>query len=256
MSNNETEFNFDTIDWNIIKKTTQITPDIHFNNNTNIIIHENNNYDNTTNETYRVRRMFKIDPLSDQEVPENLAFRYNNMWDPYTGTIKSTDPVGPLYFNAITLYDFFFANRYKGLWNPPQDQFQGHYGDLIGTGKKIKIISRGSHPERYLFRLPIIDCYIPPNHSNSYVTMGPELTPDEIAQIDQIVLKHHPAKTKSNFVSLTTLKQYYDNALEPSPNPDCAEMIELVKKYPSYTKKEINEKYNMGWVDKLVKIKY
>lgn len=213
-------------------------------------------FDKTTCETYRIKRIFKIDPLTDIEVPENLAFKFFNSWNPYTGTIISIDPIGPLYFNAISLYDYYFLNRYKGLWNPPENQYQGYYGDLIGSGKNIKITSRGFYPERYLYRIPIIDCYLSPNHNYSHITMGPELSDDDISQIDKIVCNNHPFKSHYNFASLTMLKYYYDRSLELSPDQDFDEIKELKIKYPSLNQQEINEKFNRYWVDKLVKIKY
>lgn len=213
-------------------------------------------YDKTTSETYRIKRIFKIDPLTDQEIPINLLFEFTYLWDPYTGIRKHIDPIGPLCFNAIELYNYFYINRYKGLWNPPSDQYQGYYGDFIGTGKIIKIKSRGANPEKYLFRLPIIDCYLFTNHKFSTITMGPELTDNEISQIDSIILKLHPNRSINNFVSLTKLKYYYDNALIQIPDPNCDEMIKLKEKFPNLENNQINEKYNRLWVDKLVKLKY
>ena len=214
------------------------------------------NFDKTTLETYRIKRLFKIDPLTDLEVPNNLAFKFVHSWNPYTGIRGLDDIIGPLCFNAINLYDYFFSNRYKGLWNPPVEQFQGYYGDLVGTSKSIKIKSRGSNPERYLYRVPIIDCYLPQTHNYSHITMGPELTEQEITQIDQIVMSSHPKKSSSNFASLTMLKYYYDMALESSPDPDSDEIKELKKKYPNLSEREIDEKFNRFWVDKLVRLKY
>ena len=51
------------------------------------------------------------------------------------------------------------------------------------------------------------------------------------------------------------IKYYYDNALNPSPDPDSDEIKELKKKYPNLGMVEINEKYNRYWIDKLVKLK-
>ena len=244
------EFSFDTIDFSsIIKNDNSVQNNENNENN-------ENKYDKTTNETYRIRRLFKIDPFTDQEIKNDLIFEFKQMWNPYTGLRNDKlDPVGPLCFNAINLYDYFYNNRYKGLWNPPTEQYQGYYGEYIGTSKSIKIKSRGSNPDKYLFRLPIIDCYLPSTHKLSTVTMGPELTDNEISQIDSIVLEHHPKKSSSNFASLTMIKYYYDNALITSPDPDSDEMVELKKKYPNLNSDELNEKYNKYWVDKLVKIK-
>lgn len=248
------DFSFDSIDFSCITKDSSdnvISINNVDNDNSESII-----YDKTTNETYRIKRLFKIDPLTDLEVPDNLAFKFSQAWNPYTGFRESDDIIGPLYFNAIILYDYYFASRYKGLWYPPQDQYQGYYGDLAGTGKNIEITSRGSNPERYLFRLPIIDSYLPHNHNYSSMTMGPELNENEISQIDSIVCQSHPKKSYSNFTSLTELKFYYDRALESSPDPNSDEIKELKQKYPTLSEKEINGKYNRYYIDKLVKIKY
>lgn len=258
------DFSFDSIDFSSIKKSnSSINKSSHDNNNDNNNKLKSNKeeleeikYDKTTNETYRIKRLFKIDPFTDKEIPDNLIFEFLDIWNPYTGLREKKDPIGPLCFNAINLYDYYYSNRYKGLWNPPLEQFQGYYGDLVGASKGIKIKSRGTNPERYLFRLPIIDCYLPPTHNYSVITMGPELTDKEISQIDEIVMKLHPKRTQSNFASLTMIKYYYDNALNPSPDPDSDEIKELKKKYSNLPTNEINEKYNRYWVDKLLKLKY
>jgi hypothetical protein len=258
-------FSFDAIDFCSLIKNNDINDSIILNNSIDTSIDKKNdlqknedkltNFDKTTSETYRIKRIFKIDPLTDLEVSENLAFKFLQEWNPYTGIRGSDDIIGPLYFNAINLYDYYFSNRYKGLWNPPSEQYQGYYGDFVGTGKNIKIKSRGSHPERYLYRIPIIDCYLPTTHNYSHITMGPELTDQEIIQIDIIISKYHSKKFSSNFTSLTTLKYYYDMALEISPDPNSDEIKELKIKYPFLNEKEINEKFNRYWVDKLVKLK-
>ncbi len=254
MTDIDIDYSFDSIDFNsIIKKDNN-----HNKNNNkdkNVDIAEVT-YDKTTNETYRIKRLFKIDPITDQEIPTNLLFEFEYSWNPYSGIRDKIDIIGPLCFNAINLYDHYFLNRYKGLWNPPDNQFQGYYGDLLGTGKGIQIKSRGLSPEKYLYRLPIIDCYLPHDHNFSVVTFGPELNDNEITQIDKIVLQFHPKKSHSNFTPLSTLKYYYDNAISSSPDPNSTEIKELKNKYPSLSDKEINDKYNRFWVDKLVKIKY
>ena len=253
----DSDFSFDKIDFSsIIKKDINNLDELSKSTDETL---EEIKYDKTTNETYRIRRLFRVDPFTDQEIPTNLVFEFAQVWNPYTGLKKKIDPIGPLCFNAINLYNYYYVNRHKGLWNPPTEQYQGYYGDFVGTSKSIKIKSRGANPERYLFRLPIIDCYLPPNHKFSTITMGPELTDDEISQIDLMMLKSNHKKSVDNLTtsltSLTTIKYYYDNALNPSPDPNCDEIIELKKKYPNLNGGEINEKYNRYWVDKLVKLK-
>jgi len=221
---------------------------------TNLEIKEK--YDKTTNETYRIKRLFKIDPITDVKISKELIFEFKHKWNPYNGMRGDLDDIGPLCFNALNLYDYYYMNRYKGLWVNPQDGFQGMYGDMVGCGKTGHVKSRGVHPEKYLYRLPIIDCYLPQSHSLSIVTMGPELTEQEISQIDSIVLKFHPKKSNSKFASLTLLKYYYDCALNPSPDPESDDIKEFETKYPNLTPNEINQKYNRYWVDKLVNLKY
>jgi hypothetical protein len=56
---------------------------------------------------------------------------------------------------------------------------------LVGSGENINIIGRGECPEKYLFRLPIIDCYLEKDYNKSIITMGPKLTIEEITALSQ-----------------------------------------------------------------------
>lgn len=243
------DFSFDNIDFSFLDNVNE--QEINNSNNDKLEI-----YDKTTCETYRIKRLYKIDPILDTEIPLNLIFEFKHKWNPYNGLRTELDIVGPLCFNALNLYDYYYINRFKGLWVMPQDGYQGMYGDMVGGGKNCCVKSRGNYPEKYLFRLPIIDCYLPQSHNFSIITMGPELTDQEISKIDSIVLKYHPKKSNSKFASLTMLKYYYDRALEMSPDPNCDEIKELKKKYSNLTPNEINQKYNRYYVDKLVNLKY
>lgn len=245
-------FSFESIDFSNIDFLNK-----DYSNNLKIdVVKKPIQYDKTTNETYRIKRLYKIDPIIDKHVESTLCFEFKYKWNPYNGLRNELDEVGPLCFDAINLYDYYYINRYKGLWSPPQDGYQGMYGDMVGSGKIVNIKSRGSFPERYLFRLPIIDCYLPQSHNMSVVTMGPELTDDEIYQIDAIVKKYHPKKSVHKFASLTMLKYYYDRALEITPDVNCDEIKELKKKYPNLNEDDINSKYNRYYVDKLKELKY
>lgn len=260
------DFSFDTIDFSsCFNDITDKKTDNKINNSfdTDISLSNSNSktkvkekYDKTTNETYRIKRLFKIDPITNVKISKELIFEFKHKWNPYNGMRCDLDNIGPLCFNALILYDYYYLNRYKGLWTPPHDGFQGMYGDMVGCGKSGNIKSRGAHPEKYLYRLPIIDCYLPPSHSLSIVTMGPELTEQEISQIDLVVLKYHPKKLNSKFASLTMLKYYYDCALTTSIDPESDDIKELLSKYPNITQNEINQKYNRYYVDKLVNLKY
>ena len=251
------DFSFDSIDFSSCLHDKTQESDMNLNSSkidTDIKIFEQ--YDKITCETYRIKRLYKIDPISDIEIPKDFIFEFKYKWNPYNGFREDIDDVGPLCFNAINLYDYYYINRYKGLWTPPQDGFQGIYGDMVGSGKNVLIKSRGTYPEKYLFRLPIIDCYLPLTHNLSIVTMGPELTEQEITQIDLIVTKLHPKRFNPKFASLTMLKYYYDRALDISPDPDLDDIKELKSKYPNLSPSEIKQKYNRYYVDKLVNIKY
>ncbi len=237
------ELNFDLIDF------TKLSVDEVSNKK------ENSNqpqYDKTTTENYRIKRQFKIDPLTDIEVPSHLIFEYKYRWDPYTGNILDEDPVGPLCFNACTLYDFIFSIRFKGLWNPPADGFQGFYGDLVGSGIKMEVKSRGDNVEKYIFRLPIIDCYLPQGHNLSFITLGPILSEEDLDKIDIIVKKYH--KNKNYICSLKTIKEYYDLAILNDTSDK--EFIKYKEKVSSaFTEKEMLESFNRQYVDKLVKLR-
>lgn len=197
-------------------------------------------YDDTTTEKYRIMRLYKVDPIMNEEIPKNLIFEFKYEWDPITGKRTDLDIYGSLCFNALNLYQYFFSNRFNGLWYPPTDQFQGYYGDLLGCGNNILINGRPC-PEKYLYRLPIIDCYLKKTHNHSIITMGPILTDEEIVQIDILTSNY-----RKNKPTLKILKEYYDEALNNSPD-----ISELKKTNPSLTDGELKEKYNRIYVDKL-----
>jgi hypothetical protein len=208
-------------------------------------------YDKTTTEFYRIKRLFNIDPILDEKIPENLIFKFSNKWDPLTGNRNGIDEIGPLCFNAFNLYKFYIKNRFNGLWTPPYNDntgfYQGCYGDCLGAGISINIDNRGCFPEKYLFRLPIVDCYLNPNHNFSIVTMGPILSDLEITEIDNIILNNILHK---NLPKLSTIKKWYDKAI--CDNPD---INKLKKKYNLTSDRDVKDKYNRKYVDKLVNIK-
>lgn len=235
-----------TINWTFdpIIISSQLRPDSNPNPNPNPSPNtKTQRYDKTTTEHYRTRRLYRVDPLTDNPVPEHLAFEYGHKWNPVTGERTEIDEIGPLVFDAVNLYNYYYVNRYKGLWYPAEGGFQGRYGDCLG--KTNQIIDKGIiHPERYLFRLPIIDCYLSPSsNSFSLITMGPELTDDEIDMIDKIVCAHHPMRKTNGFIPLKEIKRYYDLALENRPDSGTKEYSELREKYLE-SKKNINLNIN------------
>ncbi len=245
------DLNFDLIDFSKLSVSDSEKASEKANKDKNCV-KPKEKYDKTTTEIYRTKRLFKIDPLIDTEIPQHLIFEYKYRWDPYTGEVLDEDPIGPLCFNAITLYDFIFANRYKGLWNPPNDGFQGFYGDLVGSGIKMEVKSRGENAEKYVFRLPIIDCYLPPEHNLSFITMGPILTDEDLDKIDQIVKKYH--KNKNYITELKKIKNLYDYAiLNDISDPEFIKHKEKIN--ANFTEKEMLESFNRQYVDKLVKLR-
>ena len=214
------------------------------NNVSKVIINtDKDTYDNNTIEHYRMMRILKIDPIMEEEIPKHLLFEFKYKWNPLSGERLDIHEVGPLCFNALNLYEYYFKNRHNGLWIPPADQYQGYYGNLLGSGQNIKINSRGNNPEKYLYRLPIIDCYLTKNHNHSTITMGPILTNEEIDKIDELI-----KYVKTHKPTLKELKSCYDNAINNNPN-----ITELKKSFQYLSDKELCEKYNRSFVDTLIK---
>jgi hypothetical protein len=209
-------------------------------------------YDKTTIETYRINRLLSIDPILNEKISEELNFKFKDKWDPLTGIRTTIDEIGPLCFNAGNVYKFYMKNRTNGLWNPPTNDntgyFQGYYGDLVGSGINININSRGSFPEKYLFRLPIVDCYLSKNHNHSLVTMGPILSDAEINEIDYIIAYK---STLKNQLKLSLIKKWYDKAIT-----DDIDYNKLRNKYNLISERDIKDKYNRKYVDKLVAVKF
>ena len=191
-----------------------------------------------------MKRILKIDPLTDKKLNDkkDKIFYFYDKWDSINGERLGTDPIGPLCFNALELYNYYFVNRCKGLWNPPENNFQGYYGELLGSGTDININSRGSKPEKYLFRLPIIDCYLYENHNYSYITFGPLLTDEEIDIIDNLL-------NENVRIPLREIKLCYDKALEQNPNIN--EINKLKDLFPDKSEVDIKEAYNRQFVDML-----
>merc|ERR1711988_1856586 len=129
---------------------------------------------------YKYFRINKIDPISLDEIDEN----------------------GSLLFDCNSLIYYFYTNRLNNLWIPSHMKViffvEGHYGDALGKSPDFEIKGRGSHKEWHLFRLPIIDCYVPKNSSLKYITMGPILSDKDLKKIYKL----------SN-------KKIYDKAIDP-----------------------------------------
>jgi hypothetical protein len=208
-----------------------------------------------TRETYRMKRILQLDVFNDENINKNECFKYYKKWDAYNGIVcEEDDEFGPLCFNGYQLAYYYYINRLNGIYNKPVDGFDGYYGDLLGTGKNINIISRGYHPERYLLRLPVIDCYAFDNSSHSHITMGPILSDNDIDNIDNIL--KYCLDTCGKYISpeqnlIKKIKYHYDEALNIEPSLTDIIMINLKKNFPLLNKDQIKEKYNRHHVEML-----
>lgn len=207
-------------------------------------------YNNETMEYYRVARQRKMDPLLFQEMDDNTAFKYDKWWDPYSPTIYGKDPYGPLYFHPDNLIRFFFVNRLVNLYvSKVEDDGEQtvYYDDGVGAGENFEIVSRGCYPERYLFRIPITNCYLTKDHTENLITMGPKLTDKDVEEIDKMAAKCGDSYKKEygrSRPSLVLMKQYYDRAISkaPSMNIDMSTYTDEQKKviYTTENKKAVD----------------
>jgi hypothetical protein len=179
-------------------------------------------YDNRTMNYYKTARQCHIDPILNMEVDEKIAFKFKYQWDPYTGDRSGIDPYGSLYFHPMSLVYNYYIHRLDGLWKSEVDSaegmYEGYYDMLVGTGNELEVIGRDKYTELYLFRLPILDCYLTPDHNKSFITMGPKLNDQEIDEINKLCQnKEVQDEFVCNFSrrcpSLKTMKLLYDNAI-------------------------------------------
>lgn len=219
-------------------------------------IYSKNNYDKRTCVYYKTIRLRKMDPLINLDMDDTNAFIFNDMWDPITGERIQKDPNGGLYFDPDSLIHYFYINRLKNLWNEPTDNnegyFEGYYDFAVGSGENINIVGRGHCPDKYLLRLPIIDCYLTKDHNDSFVTMGPKLTDEEINKIDEVANKsgdNYKKMFKKERPKLADIKKYYDNSI--CENPDISKLKE---KYPNKTNEELRCMFNREAVEMLKKL--
>ena len=179
-------------------------------------------FDDKTMLYYTALRKTHCDPFTLDEVDESIAFKFNHQWNPGNGDILDNDPYGPLYFHPDSLIKYFHTNLLSGLWvNEVEEKdglYQGYYDSHVGAGEDIYIKSRGYNAEKYLFRLPIIDCYsIRDSPHLIAVTYGPKLTNDDIKLIDKLALKSGQYKYGAVRPNLYCIKKLYDTALSKTP---------------------------------------
>lgn len=171
---------------------------------------------------YQSFRFNLIDPILLLNLPlhnkkKSDLFYFKEKWNPYNGQRLEKDLDGPLAFDPCTLIHYFYINRLKKLWIDETfengEYFQGHYGDALGNAPDFEIKGRGKHPDWYLFRLPILDCYLEDNF-NQVVTMGPILTDDEIKEIYNLSKRYNFKKIYGyRRPNLVKIKELYDTAV-------------------------------------------
>lgn len=213
-------------------------------------------YEERTTEYYKTLRLRKMDPIVNIDLDDSNSFKFYWMWDPYTGERKEKDPHGPLYFDPDALIHYYYINRLKNLWNEPIDEtggyYEGYYDMLVGIGDNINVVGRGPCPEKYLFRIPIIDCYLEKDYNKSVITMGPQLTDEEAKEIDRLAQKNHTnykMMFKRQRPSLYEMKRQYDIAI--NKNPDISHILDKNKEYTEEELKNLKYKENCKAVDKL-----
>lgn len=212
----------------------------------------------TTMEYYRTIREEKIDPLTYIEMGScPSAFIFADEWDPYTGERCGKDPIGPLYFDPDIIINLFYRKRLDLLWVNESDTnagvFEGYYDGGVGSGEDLYIVSRGSHPELYPFRLPITNCYLTPDHKLSFITMGPKLTDAELESLDRLASQQGTNYMKifrKKRPSVLQMKKLYDQAISQTPDISCV-YIGPISDLTSSQLLEYRDKANRLAVDKL-----
>jgi hypothetical protein len=217
--------------------------------NLNIIIHDNkletnpilksekifnkteyhNLFDFETQSRYKAFRIKLQDPITCEDLTDQNAFKFYNVWDCLTGERIGIDPYGPLYLSPVSIFRNIYANILKGLWIEMVNCVP-MYGEVLGCGEDFYVPGKGAQPEKYLFRFPIKDCYIYKEQDGSIHTMGPKFTDDEINKLDNLINKYwyNDPFIESTHINCTLkrLKSYYNVAISKKPT--------LIEPLPEY----------------------
>jgi len=174
----------------------------------NKVLKITNNYIKKNNKFFYINnRINKECPLSFDTIENGYSFE--NIWNPFTGEfINIKDPFGPLICDPDYLIYYFYSNRLKYIYTPGSFNSTGYLGDAIGKYPEFNIPGRGNHPEWYLFRLPINDCYID-TKCIKYVTMGPVLSKEQILEIYNLAKNNNTYFDKFNN-NLPDIPKLYD----------------------------------------------
>lgn len=169
-------------------------------------------------------RINKNDPVTCENLDDENSFKFKHIWDCITGERLGIDPYGSLYFSPVTIFRTIINKILLGLWTEIDDCIP-FYGENIGVGKNFIIPSRGPQPEKYVFRLPIQDCYLYRNSDKcgkSIHNLGPEFTDEELQEIDMLIKNYWMDDSYIEDLPDPTLKLYdlrklYDVAIDKLP---------------------------------------
>jgi hypothetical protein len=195
-------------------------------------------YNERTMEYYRVIRSLCYDPITYIKLSKKTRFKIPYMWDPYTGERLGLDPYGPLYISPDNLIHYFYTMRLKKLWIKPADEqsgfYQGTFDDAVGIGNNFYLKGRGYFPEWYIFRLPIVDCYLNKDYMMQAITLTPKITIDDVKEIDRLAnlnkLSYYKQFKKKRPL-LKLIWNLYHDAINKNP---------VIKKSNTMTKDELN----------------
>ena len=210
-------------------------------------------YDIHTITYYRILRKNKINAMAPST--ENIiyspekSFMFEYIWDPITGEKTNIkDPYGPLYFFPDELINYFYRKRLTGLWIDQTEYFSGGYDYAVGAGENLSQNEYSDKRQDYVFRLPIVNCYLLQNTNLSTITMGPKLTLEEVSNIYNLAEKYYPLNYKNMYNTkrpdLIKMYKYYINAISKTPELDCVlnkEIDDIQKIYQSHNIKYVNK---------------
>ena len=185
------------------------------------------NFDDETTGRYRAYRIKRQDPITCENMEEYSSFKFPYVWDCMTGERIGIDPNGPLYFSPVTILRTILSQILIGLWTEIENCVP-MYGENVGVGKDFNIPGRGPQLEKYMFRLPIQDCYVHRDSdkiAKSVHTLGPEFTDDELREIDRLIVEYwiedpYIEDLPETAWSTLELRRLYDAALNPKPTLD------------------------------------
>lgn len=154
-------------------------------------------------------------------LPHRPVFEFAERWDPFTGErLGPETDLPPLKFDPDGLVHWFYTQRLNKLWEEGGEGYHGLYGDAVGNGPHFNIHGRGAHPGWYLFRVPDVDRYLPPDTNLQLPTTTPHLTDKEVIALDALASQYGDSyyqRFGTPRPKLTLMKAYYDVAVHPNP---------------------------------------